>query len=344
LTFSGGRRDTGYGVKSRPGREQAHFLPGPFASNLTERIIMTNVSNPFQQDIDARGRELARCLRQVWAGLYPWLLLATPPWVTERYLRLLARCPRRLLVLAEKPWFTSGAMAERLRSRLDDSAVCFRFNDHYLVRGVLGWTLQAPLLFMLGRCRAIKGALLEGPGRVSPAMGVGVLRDVCVHLVTCSHRLFPGYQIRVTRAFAARHRLCAYPTDSYVRLTGVIDTPGTAVGITLEAAKGHPAPRKWLRVVGTEGTLHLDLTADTADHITPNGVWRRLYTAPGAVPPGPPYQALLQRLAAGDETIGLSLHEALKVMQVLEDAARLLPSPLPLYEAGDFPPLPEGDG
>jgi predicted dehydrogenase len=287
--------------------------------------------------------QLIPCLLAVLTGTYTGgIFLATPPHVTAQYLELLALSLRKpYLVLAEKPWAPSLSAFKRLARLLRNSPLTVRFIDHYLARDVVvNWLFQQPLTFFLGGpIIAIKGHLFEQSGAASPAMGVGVLRDLCVHLISVVSRLFPADRIELRQVWAARHDGWPFPpTASYVRLIGHIDTLCHRVSVNLAAAKNYPTAAKLLVLEGPEGTLYVDLAAETADLILRDGSKHRLY--PDSRRPTTqehPYVNIFRRVIEGDKSLGLNASEAEKVLLVLDQAEKLMP-PLCLHANGTYPP------
>jgi hypothetical protein len=314
----------------------------PLSNHQLEPSGVAGPRGPFRMTFDA-ATQLVACLLGVFGGTYnAGIFLATPPHVTIKYLKLLARRMRKpCLVLAEKPWAPSLAAFQSMVQLLDGSPLTVRFLDHYLSRGViLNWQFfEQPLEFYLGGpITAVKGHLFESMGAVSPAMSVGVLRDLCVHLITVVSRLFPGDRLKISRVWAARHDGWPSPsTDSYVRLLGSIDTLRHRVSVNLAAAKDYPIADKVLVLQGPGARLCLDLTAETADLISRDGNQRRLYPHPRRpVNTERPYLNIFRRLLAGDKSLGLDVHEAEKVLVVLDEAEKLMP-PLHRYEKGAYP-------
>jgi predicted dehydrogenase len=301
---------------------------------------------PFHCIFDAEGPDGAECRSRIWNGQYNWVFIATAPTTTAAYLKRLASCPGRIVVWAEKPWFSSVVEALGLERLLAASAHDIRYGDHYLHRPVCEWLWQAPLGFLLGGpVTAVEGVLFETPGTLSPAMvTTGVLRDLLLHEVSLVRRLFPRNRLEVTSAFGARVQGRPGATESYARLCGVIHTGGTRVPISLAAAKNHPVAQKMLLLHGQSVSLRLDLAQECADLVFAGGGCRRLYPRPGTdASPERAYAFILRALIGNrGETLGLDLHEALDVLRVLDDAKRLFPNPLPGYEQGAYPPNVQG--
>jgi hypothetical protein len=300
---------------------------------------------PYRRIFDADGLDGAECRTQIWKGAYEFIYQATPAEVTAAFLERLATCPTGLRIFAEKPWFPSLAEARRLEERLEASPHSVRYIDHYLHRPVCeGWLWHAPLEFFLGgRPAAVEGALFESPAPLSPSMvATGALFDLLPHLVSLTHRLFPGERIEVTSAFGARQDGWPGPTENFACLRGVIDTGRDRVPVSLAAGKCHPDTQKWLALHGPRASLRLDFVQESADLIFPNGDRRRLYPAPGTEPQAErPYAFILRTLLQGrGETVGLDLSQALGVLRVLDDARQRMPSPLPRYPKGAYPPVP----
>jgi predicted dehydrogenase len=308
---------------------------------------------PFRRTFDVEGQDGAECRSRIWKGQYNCIFIATPPATTAAYLKQLASCPGRIVVWAEKPWFSSMVEALGLESLLAASAHHIRYGDHYLHRPVCRWLWQASLGFLLGGpLTGVEGVLFETPGTLSRAMfTTGVLRDLLIHLVSLVRRLFPGERLEVTHAFAAKQDGWPGASESYASLRGEINNGRMLVPVSLAAAKNHPVARKQLVLHGPQASLLLDFMKpendkdnESADLIFPGGGYRRLYADPRTLANSvKPYGFVLQHLIEGrGETLGLDFHEALDVLRVLDDAVRLFLNPLPTYEQGTYPPDAQG--
>jgi len=291
---------------------------------------------PFRRFFNVEGPESVECWNRIRKGEYH-IFLATPPAITSHYLEQLARCPVPLFIWVEKPWFPSLAVGRRLEGVLSNSPHRICYGDHYLHRAVCEEFLwQAPLEFLVGGpVAAVEGILFEKPAALSPAMvTTGVMHDLLIHDVSLVSRLFPGGHLEVTHAFASRVKGWPGSSESYASLRGVIDTGWTKVPVSLTAGKYHPVARKQLVLQGPKASLLLDFMQESADLILPGGFRRRLYPdSTTVVQHERPYAFILRTIIEGrGEALGLDLHSALDVLRALDDAKRMMPRPLPIYD------------
>lgn len=173
--------------------------------------------------------------------------------------RLLERGARLKLIVCEKPCGDSIEEAVEIFEACRRRGVGLIVADHYLLRPGLQYLLYDPtILSSIGELTKIVALINEsrdgGPQQ-------GVIPDLLVHLLDILLILFPGSHFNVDEAYTAQViEKCDFGFETYTLALGkLILVDGSGVDCELEVGKQLSKDTKSLTLVGTKGTLQLDL-------------------------------------------------------------------------------------
>jgi hypothetical protein len=203
------------------------------------------------------------------SGRFASVHLSSPPKVTSQLLGRLTHAPVELMT-AEKPWFNNAAEAKQFAAAVENSAVKFRFWDHYLERSSIAWLRQQDLQKLLGGAvSSVEFQLYEAtPASTPTQVQTGALRDLAVHGASIVRALFHEHELRVTQAGAARIDGAPGTAESFawMILRGTADAPL----VWISAGKQLPVrlARKRLLLSTRLAGLEVDLAADTIDLVS----------------------------------------------------------------------------
>jgi hypothetical protein len=261
------------------------------------------------------------------------VLCFSPPSVTQLYVFLVLAMRLPLTLVVEKSWFTCLVVGRAIEQLLRSAPTQVRFADHYLHKSVIRWLLAQDLPHFIGRVNRIEARLYEPPGPVTPPMAMGVLADLAIHLISIVIKLCPGGKTVVDSAFAAQAQSWDFASESFVSVGGRVETDGRHISFHVEAAKESPVTEKVIVLTGTHGCLRIDIARETAT-LQQNGAPSRTVfpETDSSAPTERPYDHILRCLALGHvEQVGLDIHEALHVWNIIEAARQLFPSTLVRY-------------
>ena len=172
---------------------------------------------------------------------------------------LLKQCPNLQVIICEKPCGDGLTQALEIFEACSQRGVALFVADHYLLRPSIQYLLtDSELLSLIGKPVRIIAKLNEAK---SGGPKQGVIADLLIHLLDLLLVLFQGANFKPNVAYTAQAvSVSDKDAETYTLAIGsLIMADGSAVDCELEGGKQLDSDNKSIILIGSEGSLELDL-------------------------------------------------------------------------------------